>query len=60
VRNELKDQVSDLVMQGVNAVLDKEVDAKAHQSIAEILLKVVLDNTILTHSLKNKRRLVPL
>jgi F-type H+-transporting ATPase subunit b len=37
VRNELKDQVSDLVMQGVNAVLDKEVDAKAHQSMLKNL-----------------------
>lgn len=33
VRNELKDQVSDLVMQGVGAVLDKEVDAKTHQGM---------------------------
>ncbi|SFV86717.1 ATP synthase F0 sector subunit b [hydrothermal vent metagenome] len=33
VRNELKDQVSALVMQGVGAVLDKEVDAKAHQGM---------------------------
>jgi len=32
-RNELKDQVSDLVMQGVNSVLAKEVDAKAHQDM---------------------------
>jgi hypothetical protein len=31
-----------------------------HQNIAEILLKVALDNIILTCSLKNKRRLVPL
>ena len=37
VRNELKDQVSDLVMQGVNAVLDKEVDVKAHQSMLKNL-----------------------
>lgn len=33
VRNELKDQVSNLVMQGVGAVLDKEVDAKTHQNM---------------------------
>lgn len=33
VRNELKNQVSDLVMQGVSAVLDKEVDAKVHQQM---------------------------
>ncbi len=33
VRNELKDQVSGLVMQGVNSVLAKEVDAKAHQEM---------------------------
>ena len=33
VRNELKDQLSDLVMQGVGAVLGKEVDAKAHQDM---------------------------
>lgn len=32
-RNELKDQVAGLVMQGVNAVLDKEVDAKAHKDM---------------------------
>lgn len=32
-RNELKDQVATLVMQGVNAVLDKEVDAKAHKDM---------------------------
>ncbi len=32
-RNELKDQVSDLVMQGVNSVLAKEVDAKAHKDM---------------------------
>ncbi len=32
-RNELKNQVSDLVMQGVNAVLAKEVDAKVHQQM---------------------------
>jgi F-type H+-transporting ATPase subunit b len=32
-RNELKDQVSGLVMQGVNSVLAKEVDAKAHQDM---------------------------
>jgi hypothetical protein len=31
-----------------------------HQNIAEILLKVALDNIILTCSLRNKRRLVPL
>lgn len=33
VRNELKDQVSGLVMQGVNSILKKEVDAKAHQEM---------------------------
>jgi F-type H+-transporting ATPase subunit b len=33
VRNELKSQMSDLVMQGVSAVLDKEVDAKVHQQM---------------------------
>lgn len=33
VRNELKNQMSDLVMQGVSAVLDKEVDAKVHQQM---------------------------
>ncbi|KAA0449250.1 MAG: F0F1 ATP synthase subunit B [Candidatus Thioglobus sp.] len=33
LRNELKEQVSGLVMQGVNAVLDKEVDAKTHQNM---------------------------
>ncbi|BAS68459.1 F0F1 ATP synthase subunit B [Bathymodiolus septemdierum thioautotrophic gill symbiont] len=33
VRNQLKDQVSELVMQGVNAVLDKEVDPKVHQDM---------------------------
>jgi len=32
-RNELKGQVSDLVMKGVNSVLDKEVDAKTHQDM---------------------------
>lgn len=32
-RNELKDQVSDLVMQGVGTVLDKEVDVRAHQDM---------------------------
>ncbi|QKQ24552.1 F0F1 ATP synthase subunit B [Candidatus Ruthia endofausta] len=32
-RNELKNQVSDLVMQGVSAVLAKEVDAKVHQQM---------------------------
>ncbi|HIE77759.1 MAG TPA: F0F1 ATP synthase subunit B [Candidatus Thioglobus sp.] len=32
-RNELKGQVSSLVMQGVNSVLEKEVDAKAHQDM---------------------------
>ncbi len=32
-RNDLKDQVSGLVMQGVNSVLAKEVDAKAHQDM---------------------------
>ena len=31
--NQSKDQVSALVMQGVGAVLDKEVDAKAHQGM---------------------------
>ena len=33
-RNELKNQVSTLVMQGVNSVLEKEVDAKATQRYA--------------------------
>ena len=33
VRNELKNQVSDLVMQGVSSVLDKEVDVKVHQQM---------------------------
>lgn len=33
VRNQLKDRVSDLVMQGVGAVLNKEVDAKTHQGM---------------------------
>ncbi|BBB23345.1 F0F1-type ATP synthase subunit B [Abyssogena phaseoliformis symbiont OG214] len=32
-RNELKNQVSDLVMQGISAVLAKEVDAKVHQQM---------------------------
>jgi len=32
-RNELKDQVSTLVMQGVHSVLEKEVDAKAHKDM---------------------------
>ncbi|WP_190600388.1 F0F1 ATP synthase subunit B [Candidatus Vesicomyidisocius sp. SY067_SCS001] len=33
VRNELKNQVSDLVIQGVSAVLDKEVDVRLHQQM---------------------------
>lgn len=33
VRSELKDQVSDLVMQGVGSILAKEVDAKTHQAM---------------------------
>ena len=33
VRNELQSQVSDLVMQGVNAVLSKEVDGKTHKTM---------------------------
>ncbi len=33
VRNELKDQVSTLVMQGVNSILAKEVDAGTHQQM---------------------------
>jgi F-type H+-transporting ATPase subunit b len=33
VRNELQMQVSDLVMQGVSAVLSKEVDGKAHKAM---------------------------
>jgi F-type H+-transporting ATPase subunit b len=33
VRNELQDQVSTLVMQGVNAVLSKEVDGKTHKAM---------------------------
>lgn len=33
VRHELKDHVSSLVMQGVNSVLAKEVDAKVHQDL---------------------------
>ena len=33
VRNELKNQVSSLVMQGVNSVLEKEVDSKAHKDM---------------------------
>lgn len=37
VRNELKNQVSDLVMQGVSAVLDKEVGVEAHQSMLKKL-----------------------
>jgi flagellar biosynthesis/type III secretory pathway protein FliH len=45
VRNELKDQVSDLVMQGVNAVLDKEVDVKAHQSMLKNSLVELGDAT---------------
>jgi len=32
-RNELKEQVSTLVMQGVNSVLAKEVDSKTHQEM---------------------------
>ncbi len=32
-RNTLKEQVSDLVMQGVGSVLAREVDVKAHQDI---------------------------
>ncbi len=36
-RNELKNQVSNLVMQGVNAVLDKEVSAKTHKSLLKEL-----------------------
>ena len=32
-RNELRDQVSTLVMQGVNSVLDKEVDSKTHKDM---------------------------
>jgi F-type H+-transporting ATPase subunit b len=32
-RNELRAHVSVLVMQGVNSVLAKEVDAKAHQEM---------------------------
>jgi F-type H+-transporting ATPase subunit b len=41
VRNELKDQVSSLVMQGVNAVLDKEVNAKAHQDMLNKLAQTL-------------------
>lgn len=37
VRNELKDQVSNLVMQGVSAVLDKEVSATTHQNMLKKL-----------------------
>jgi len=33
VRKELKDHLSDLVLQGVKAVIDKEVDAKSHKKI---------------------------
>jgi len=33
VRNELQEQVSTLVMQGVNAVLAKEVDGKTHKDM---------------------------
>lgn len=33
VRDELKDQVSGLVIQGVNSILAKEVDSKAHQAM---------------------------
>tara|TARA_B110000444_G_scaffold74487_1_gene70150 strand:+ start:4620 stop:5090 length:471 start_codon:yes stop_codon:yes gene_type:complete len=32
-RNELKNQVSSLVMQGVNSVLEKEVDSKSHKDM---------------------------
>ena len=32
-RNELQEQVSSLVMQGVNAVLAKEVDGKTHKDM---------------------------
>jgi F-type H+-transporting ATPase subunit b len=32
-RNELQEQVSTLVMQGVNAVLAKEVDGKTHKDM---------------------------
>ncbi|WP_138146186.1 F0F1 ATP synthase subunit B [Bathymodiolus heckerae thiotrophic gill symbiont] len=41
VRNELKDQVSSLVMQGVRSVLGKEVDAKAHQGMLKKLSKTL-------------------
>lgn len=37
VRNELKDQVSNLVMKGVNAILDKEVDVKTHKNMLKKL-----------------------
>lgn len=37
VRNELKEQVSGLVMQGVNSVLGKEVDTKVHRSMLKKL-----------------------
>ena len=33
VRNELQSQVSSLVMQGVSAVLSKEVDGKTHKTM---------------------------
>jgi F-type H+-transporting ATPase subunit b len=33
VRKELKDHLSGLVLQGVKAVIDKEVDAKSHKKI---------------------------
>lgn len=41
VRNELKDKVSVLVMQGVSSILAKEIDAKAHQSMLEKLSKTL-------------------
>ncbi len=41
VRDELKKQVSGLVMKGVNAVLNKEVDAKVHQSMLKKLLQTL-------------------
>lgn len=37
VRNELKNQVSGLVMQGVRSVLGKEVNVKIHQNMLEKL-----------------------
>jgi F-type H+-transporting ATPase subunit b len=40
-RNELKGQVSTLVMQGVNSVLDKEVDAKTHQDMLNKLSRTL-------------------